>query len=122
MIFVVGKGVRPSYDELAALVAAQKVELDRAREEITQLRREVASLKRRLGANSGNSSMPPSSDRFSKPAPKSLRGKTGRKRGKQPGAPGASLSLVDDPTMLSSMFRRRAVIAARGCATVTRLV
>ncbi|WP_181776723.1 IS66 family transposase [Amycolatopsis pittospori] len=92
-----GEGVRPSYDELAALVAAQAVELARAREEITQLRGEVAELKRRLGMNSGNSSMPPSSDRFSKPAPKSLRGKTGRRRGKQPGAPGASLSMVDDP-------------------------
>ncbi|MEV6449661.1 IS66 family transposase [Amycolatopsis sp. NPDC051716] len=92
-----GEGVRPSYDELAALVAAQAVELARAREEITALRGEVAQLKRRLGMNSGNSSMPPSSDRFSKPAPKSLRGKTSRKQGKQPGAPGASLALVEDP-------------------------
>jgi transposase len=93
----VGEGVRPSYDELAALVAAQAVELARAREEITALRAEVAALKRRLGTNSGNSSMPPSSDRFSKPAPKSLRGKTGRKQGKQPGTPGANLSLVENP-------------------------
>ncbi|WIX85062.1 IS66 family transposase [Amycolatopsis sp. DG1A-15b] len=92
-----GEGVRPSYDELAALVAAQAVELARAREEIAALRAEVAALKRRLGTNSGNSSMPPSSDRFSKPAPKSLRGRTGRKQGKQPGAPGANLSLVDNP-------------------------
>jgi transposase len=93
----VGEGVRPSYDELAALVAAQAVELARAREEITALRAEVAALKRRFGTNSGNSSMPPSSDRFGKPAPKSLRGKSGRKQGKQPGAPGANLSLVKDP-------------------------
>lgn len=92
-----GEGVRPSYDELAALVVAQSVELARAREEIARLRDEVAQLKRRLGMNSGNSSMPPSSDRFSKPAPKSLRGKTNRKQGKQPGAPGSSLSLTDDP-------------------------
>ncbi|AEK43817.1 hypothetical protein [Amycolatopsis mediterranei] len=48
-----GDGVRPSYDELAALVAAQAVELARAREEITALRGEVAALKRRLGTNSG---------------------------------------------------------------------
>ena len=94
---VVGEGVRPAYDELAALVAAQAVELARAREEITALRAEVAALKRRLGTNSGNSSMPPSSDRFGKPAPKSLRGKTGRKQGKQPGTPGANLSLVENP-------------------------
>lgn len=74
-------------------MVAQSVELARARAEITRLRDEVAELKRRLGMNSGNSSMPPSSDRFSRPAPKSLRGKTNRKQGKQPGAPGASLSL-----------------------------
>jgi transposase len=96
----VGEGVRPSYDELAALVAAQAVELARAREEIVRLQDEVAQLKRRLGMNSGNSSMPPSSDRFSKPAPKSLRGRTNRKQGKQPGAPGASLSLVEDPDQI----------------------
>ncbi|WP_439379135.1 IS66 family transposase [Amycolatopsis lexingtonensis] len=79
------------------LVAAQAVELARAREGIVRLRDEVAQLRGRLGMNSGNSSMPPLSDRFSKPAPRSLRGMTGRKRGKQPGVPGASLSLVDDP-------------------------
>ncbi len=62
---MVREGVRPSYDELAALVAAQAVELLRAREEIIALRAEVAALKRRLGTDSGNSSMPPSSDRFS---------------------------------------------------------
>ncbi|WP_439382372.1 IS66 family transposase [Amycolatopsis lexingtonensis] len=78
------------------LVAAQAVELERAREEIVRLRDEVAQLRGRLGMNSGNSSMSPLSDRFSKPAPRSLRGMTGRKRGKQPGVPGASLSLVDD--------------------------
>ncbi|MFD9960837.1 IS66 family transposase [Amycolatopsis sp. NPDC058986] len=82
---------------MAALVAAQAVELARARGEIAALRDEVAVLKRRLGSNSGNSSMPPSADRFSKPAPKSLRGKTGRRQGKQPGAPGANLSVVENP-------------------------
>jgi hypothetical protein len=66
---------------LAALVAAQALELARARKEIAWLRGEVIQLKRRLGMNSGNSSMPPSSDRFSKPAPKSLRGRTNRKQG-----------------------------------------
>jgi len=43
---VVGEGVCPSYDELAGLVAAQAVELARAREEIAALRAEVAALKR----------------------------------------------------------------------------
>ena len=56
------------------------------------------SLKRRLGMDSTNSSKPPSSDSpFTKPAPKSLRRKSGRKPGGQPGHPGSTLALVDNP-------------------------
>ena len=85
-------GGRPSYDELAALV----VEQARA---IEELRAENAELKRRLGMDSTNSSKPPSSDSpFTKPAPKSLRRKSGRKPGGQPGHPGSTLALVDNPT------------------------
>jgi transposase len=76
--------VRPSYDELAALVVA--------------LRAEVAELKRQLGQNSSNSSKPPSSDSpFTKPAPKSLRRRSGRKPGGQAGHPGSTLAQVSDP-------------------------
>lgn len=56
----------------------------------------VAELERRLGRNSGNSSKPPSSDVFERPEPKP-REKSGRKRGRQPGAPGSGLSMVADP-------------------------
>jgi transposase len=85
-------GGRPSYDELAALV----VEQARA---IEELRVENAELKRRLGMDSTNSSKPPSSDSpFTKPAPKSLRRKSGRKPGGQPGHPGSTLALIDNPT------------------------
>jgi transposase len=82
---------RPSYEELAALVVRQA-------EQIERLKTEVAELKRQLGQNSQNSSKPPSSDSpFTKPAPKSLRRKSGRKPGGQPGHPGSTLALVDDP-------------------------
>ncbi|HET9889903.1 MAG TPA: IS66 family transposase [Mycobacterium sp.] len=84
-------GGHPSYDELAALV----VEQARA---IEELRAENAELKRRLGMNSTNSSKPPSTDSpFAKPTPKSLRRKSGRKPGGQPGHPGSTLALVDNP-------------------------
>jgi transposase len=82
---------RPSYEELAELVVRQA-------ERIVQLEADVAELRRQLGQNSRNSSRPPSSDSpFIKPAPKSLRRKSGRKPGGQPGHPGSTLALVDYP-------------------------
>jgi transposase len=82
---------RPSDEELVALVVRQA-------ERIEQLEAEVADLRRQLGQNSRNSSKPPSSDSpFIKPAPKSLRGRSGRKPGGQPGHPGSTLALVDNP-------------------------
>jgi transposase len=81
----------PSYVELVALVAWQA-------EQIAELRAEVAELRRQLGQNSRNSSKPPSSDSpFAKPAPKSLRRKSGRTPGGQQGHPGSTLTQVADP-------------------------
>jgi transposase len=89
---------RPSYDELAALVVAQAQIIEQLRTEVAQLRAENAELKRRLGMDSTNSSKPPSSDSpFTKPTSKSLRRTSGRKPGGQPGHPGATLALVDNP-------------------------
>jgi transposase len=90
-------GERPSYDELAALVVSQAETIRVLRAEVERLTARVAQLERQLKTNSQNSSKPPSQDTYAKPAPKSLRRKTGRGQGKQPGASGASLALVDDP-------------------------
>jgi hypothetical protein len=88
---VVAADLPPSYEELAAVVVAQA-------ERIAQLQAEIAELRRQLGQNSRNSSKPPSSDSpFVKPAPKSLRGKSGRKPGGQKGHPGSTLAQVADP-------------------------
>jgi len=93
----VGDG-RPSYDELAVLVMEQARVIAELRERVAALEAENAELKRRLGMDSTNSSKPPSSDSpFTKPAPKSLRRKSGRKPGGQPGHPGSTLALVDNP-------------------------
>lgn len=91
-------GERPSYDELVALVVQQARVIEELRAEVGVLRAENAELKRRLGMDSTNSSKPPSSDSpFAKPAPKSLRRKSGRKPGGQPGHPGSTLALIDNP-------------------------
>jgi hypothetical protein len=70
-------------------------ELGRAVEE---LRAEVADLRRRLGRNSRNSSMPPSADDLPGRVPpkRERHGKGGKRgRGKQPGAPGAAMSWAE---------------------------
>ncbi|MFD8501111.1 IS66 family transposase [Amycolatopsis sp. NPDC059657] len=92
--------VRPSYDELAALVVAQAATIVQLRGEVERLTAQVEQLQRQLKTNSRNSSKPPSQDVFAKPAPKSLRRKTGQGKGKQPGASGASLKLVDAPDVV----------------------
>jgi transposase len=55
------------------------------------------SLQERLSLTSRNSSIPPSKNDYVKPKPKSLRGKTGKKSGGQPGHPGYTLKRVDKP-------------------------
>ena len=87
----------PSVEQLLALLAerdAALVERDRV---IVELSARVAELEARLGKNSQNSSKPPSSDAFIKPAPRSLRKKSGRGPGKQPGDPGARLEPRAEP-------------------------
>jgi transposase len=80
------------------LVVRQAAVIEEFRAEVAALRAENADLKRRLGMNSSNSSMPPSSDSpFVKPAPKSLRRRSGRKPGGQQGHPGSTLAQVADP-------------------------
>lgn len=64
---------------------------------VLQLQERVKELQARLAQNSQNSSKPPSSDGYTKPAPKSLREKSDRKSGGQPGHPGHSLSPVEKP-------------------------
>lgn len=76
--------------ELRALVATQAALIEK-------LAVEIAELRARVDMNSRNSSKPPSSDGYAKPAPKSRRRRSDKKPGKQPGDPGHHLAQRTDP-------------------------
>ena len=77
--------------------AAAELAAERARADA--LERRVEMLERRLGRDSSNSSKPPSSDSpyTKKPRDRSLRERSGRRPGKQPGAPSSALKQSPDP-------------------------
>ena len=62
-----------------------------------ELQAEVRRLRDVAAQSSRNSSRPPSTDRPEQPQPKSLRQKSGRKPGGQPGHPGSTLRFSDHP-------------------------
>ena len=64
---------------------------------IAQLNQTIQELREQLNKNSKNSSKPPSSDGFKRPAPKSLRKPSGKKVGGQEGHQGTFLSVLSDP-------------------------
>src|SRR4051812_31917352 len=61
-----------------------------------KLQAEVRRFREAASQNSSNRSRPPSTDR-EKPRPKSLRGRSGRKSGGQPGHPGKTLEQKQQP-------------------------
>src|SRR5204863_9508148 len=62
-----------------------------------ELQAKVGRLQDAASQNSHNSSRPPSTDRAEQPKPKSLRPKTGRSSGGQPGHPGRTLQPSENP-------------------------
>lgn len=62
-----------------------------------QLEARIKELEDQLSKNSRNSSKPPSTDEYIKPAPKSLRKQTGLKTGGQKGHGGKNLEMVESP-------------------------
>ena len=115
-----GQPSEPAGEDLLALVAALRVANARLREVIeakdaqlaaataaleaaearfAELSERVAELERRLGKDSSTSSRPPSSDNpyKKKAGDRSLRQRSGRGRGKQPGAQSSTLRQVASP-------------------------
>jgi transposase len=73
---------------------------------IEQQAQEISELKRRLNQNSKNSSKPPSSDGYNKPAPKSLRQSSGKPVGGQKGHDGSGMKLIGE---VNETFNHRPV-------------
>jgi hypothetical protein len=88
-----------SREELIALAREQAGVISQLCEANAALEERVRRLERQASRNSGNSSMPPSSDDLpgrAKPAPERATG-SGRKRGKQQGAKGSAMPWVSVP-------------------------
>jgi transposase len=106
----------PSAEELSALPHAELARLlGEAYQVIGRLQARVEQLERQAGKDSSTSSRPPSSDSpyKKKPRDRSLRERGRRRPGKQPGEPGTTLNLVDDPDERSEF----SPACCRGCGT-----
>ncbi len=110
----------PSRDEILAAyqagpeatVALVEALVTTLQQEIVALSAQVAQLQTQLNKDSHNSHKPPSSDGPAKrPRARSLRKRSGKKSGGQPGHPGVARCLVDDPdTVVAHM-----PVACAGC-------
>ncbi len=81
---------------LEAIIAQQQQQIAALQGQVAALQARVKELEDRLATDSHNSSKPPSSDSFSR-SNRSTRQPSGKKPGGQPGHPGHTLRMVDNP-------------------------
>ena len=103
-------------------------QVDSLSKTIDELNATIKELREQLNKNSGNSSKPPSSDGFKK-VPKSLREKSGKKRGGQKGHQGTHLAVLSKPDEVKQHMHAdcnscpyRDKCAAKACVKETRNV
>jgi len=84
---------------LQATIASQQVKITQLEATIAELEATIAQLVAKLAADSTKSNRPPSSDGLSKgpPKPRSLRQRSGKKPGGQPGHPGTTFIWTENP-------------------------
>jgi len=106
-VLAVVAGLRTANEKLRVLLADKDAVIADLRARNAELEARVARLERMASRNSGNSSMPPSTDDQpgKKPPQKKPRRSDGARRpGKQPGAPGAYLAWNQDPDQRTGHF------------------
>jgi len=82
-----------TYEELLEIIKAQQKTIEKLTAELEAAKEEIAELKEKLNKDSHNSSKPPSTDGYEKPAPRSQRKKSGKKAGGQTGHKGHHIDL-----------------------------
>ena len=73
-----------TYEELLEIIKAQQKTIEKLTAELEAAKEEIAELKEKLNKDSHNSSKPPSTDGYEKPAPRSQRKKSGKKQEGRP--------------------------------------
>jgi transposase len=113
-----GEPEQRSRQELLGLLAGRDRLIEQLRARVAELEARLEGMERLLSRNSGNSSMPPSSDDLpgKKPPQDKPRRSGDRRPGKQPGAPGAYLAWNDHPDKTIPHFPRGTCACGRNLA------
>ena len=102
-------GMQEMFNQLLQQMKELTEQLQQQSEQLTALQEIIAAKDAQIAVltarieelthkkNSGNSSKPPSSERLNKPAPKSLRTKSGKPAGGQPGHKGSGMKIDREP-------------------------